>query len=48
MKKWVLLMEEMEEKIDSSLLNESYQNLAEIVGVENMLKIRYNYCGMQL
>ena len=38
----------MSEKVDYETLNESYKGLAEVIGVEAMLKVRDNYCGMQL
>ncbi|GEO47995.1 hypothetical protein LKI01_19940 [Companilactobacillus paralimentarius] len=38
----------MAEKVDYDILNESYKGIAEVIGVEAMLKIRDNYCGMQL
>lgn len=38
----------MSEEIDYDLLNESYKALADIVGVDNMLKIRDNFSGTQL
>lgn len=38
----------MTEKIDYELLNTSYKELADLVGVDNMLKIHDNFCGTQL
>lgn len=35
-------------EIESELLSDSYQGLAEIIGVDNMLKIRQSYGGTQL
>lgn len=37
-----------DEQVDYELLNESYKELADIVGIDNMLKIRENFGGSQL
>ncbi|GEO79111.1 hypothetical protein FD29_GL000242 [Companilactobacillus mindensis DSM 14500] len=36
------------ERIDYDLLNESYKDLVDIIGMDNMLKVRENFGGSQL
>lgn len=36
------------EQIEYDLLNESYKDLVDIIGMDNMLKIRENFGGSQL
>ncbi|PMD68809.1 hypothetical protein [Companilactobacillus nuruki] len=38
----------MKNEVDYDLLNKSYKELVDIVGMENMLKIRDNFGGIQL